>query len=143
MNNITDAQRVLLDTLKSKQPDLEVRWNEERGVAGLLEGNLLSWPRSQEPEAVLETFLQQYGTLLGPGNMTKAYRLTSIKRNANRGEYRIRACQIFDDIPVFGATLLIFAGKGRGVYRSQSSFWREIKLEAKRRIDERELAKQL
>lgn len=143
MKNINRIQKQLLEKVKSEVPDLEVRWNEEHGVASLLEGKLLPWAKIQKPDMIVRVLLSQYGVLLGPPDVIEKHNVNEVRRDRKDGGYRARAYQVLDDLPVYGATLLMFASEERGAYRVQSSFWRDVKVSAERRLDERELQRRL
>lgn len=143
MKNINRIQKQLLQRVKSQVPDLEVRWNEEHGVASLLEGKLLPWEKIQKPEMIVRAVLSQYGALLGPPDVIEKHKVNEVRRDRKDGGYRTHAYQVFDDLPVYGAALLVFASEDRGVYRAQSSFWRDVKVSAERRLDDRELQRRL
>jgi Zn-dependent metalloprotease len=143
MANISQTQTQLLEKLQAQVPDLEVRWSEERGVADLLEGRLMFWDKIGEPERILPAVMAEYGVLLGPPEIAKGHRVTGVSQDKKRGGYRARACQVVDSLPVYGATLLVFADRERGVYRVQSSFWREVKVTAEKKLDEKDLKDQL
>ena len=143
MEAINEDQRQVLDELESQVPDLEVRWNDERGVASLLEGKLLPWDQERGPKGIVSAILDRYGLLLGPPDVVEGHRVTGIGQDAKTGGYRARAGQIVNDLPVYGATLLVFADEERGVYRVQSSFWREVRVTAERELDEDDLRRRL
>jgi len=130
MENITTRQRRLLDSLLQRIDGLKVRWDDTRGTAAVLTGALLSAPPqgmdpTEESEAVLKQFLEEYGLLVGPENVLRAHRFVNAQ-SSNRGHVRIRAMQLADGLPIHGATLLLFADRERGVFRAQSGFIRDV-----------------
>jgi Zn-dependent metalloprotease len=129
MKNITQTQQLLLERLRASAQTIEVRWHEERGVAAVLQGGILPDARAGdgpagEPAAILERFLEEYGALIGPEKTAAACRFVESRRSP-AGQVRIRAMQTAGDIPIHGATLLLFADSERGVYRVQSGLYRE------------------
>jgi Zn-dependent metalloprotease len=142
MKNISKIQGELLEKLRSQLPELIVRWNEERGVASLLQGYLIPSQRIKEPDEILYAVLSEYGVLVGPQDVLKNHRSTGV-RPAKKGGHCARAHQLFKGLPVYGATVLAFANEERGVYRVQSSFWREVKVTAEQELDEEDLQKRL
>ncbi|MCC6861985.1 MAG: M4 family metallopeptidase [Bryobacterales bacterium] len=139
---MTANQERLLEALRKRAPGLTVRWNEERGVASLIEGRLLPWERIKGTENMLRPVLADHGELLGPPDVLEGHRPAGARR-LRTGEVRAKAFQVFDTLPVYGATLLAFADVERGVYRVQSSFWREVKVTAGQRVKETELEPRL
>lgn len=142
MKNVSETQEKLLEKFRSQLPELNVRWSEERGVASLLQGRLIPWERFQKPDEILRAVLAEYGTLLGPQDVLESHRSTGFGP-AKGGGYRARGYQVFTDLPVYGAAMLAFADEERGVYRVQSSFWREVRVTAERKLDEEELQRRL
>ena len=161
MENISDRQRQLLDCLREEMPDLTYRWNEERGVASLMEGNLLPWRqdpgRAQKAEAgrqedmvegLAMAFLDKYGILVGPEDVKSGISGLSYKRDWKKGGFQIRMGQVFpfpgkEALPVFDAVLLIFVDRERNVYRAQSSFWRDVRLSGVQTISRENLSAHL
>ena len=143
MENITGEQRRIFDTFKDRGVEVDVRWSEERGVASLLQGKLLPWASIAAAGGIIPAVLAEYGPLLGPPDVAENYRETEGKAGAQAGIYRPRAYQTFHGLPVYGATLLAFADEQRGVYRVQSSFWREVKPSGDVQIQEADLQPRL
>ena len=65
MKNITPEQKELLDRLYARDPDLEIEWDDVRGVAASIRGHLGLQP-SMEPGGKLQAFLEKFGPLVGP-----------------------------------------------------------------------------
>ncbi|MCW4026242.1 MAG: hypothetical protein NWE76_02000, partial [Candidatus Bathyarchaeota archaeon] len=124
MENITSRQRTLLYELQSRDEKLEIRWNTPRGVAAVLKGNLFDW-QEEEPEELLGKWIKRYGPLIGSTDIEDNYEHTGTTETKS-GNLRIRAMQKFANIPIFGATLLLFVDRNKGVYRVQSGFYRDI-----------------
>ena len=64
MRNVTEKQRELVARLRAIDPELVVRWDETRGVAGSIRGKLWASTEGQgpgaaeaSPEAALDGFL--------------------------------------------------------------------------------------
>lgn len=131
MKNITRKQQQLLESLQAREKAIEVRWDEERGVAAVLQGRILPDVKpgsgsAGESAAVLARFLAEAGPLVGPEKTAEACRFVEA-RSSKPGCLRIRAMQLAENIPIHGATLLLFADSERGVYRVQSGLYREVK----------------
>jgi len=130
MKNLTDTQREYLDRLMQKDKGADVRWNDGRGTATLLRGTLIDPDQlkgsiQEDPEAILDTFLEEYGPLVAPEDSKETIRF--VKTHITKGDrIRIRAMQVADGIPIHGATLLLFAEEGKGVYRAQSGCFRDV-----------------
>jgi Zn-dependent metalloprotease len=139
MENVTTQQRELLEKVREKVPDLSLRWNDERGVASMIEGNLLPWNKIGKPDEIVRATVKQFGLLLGPSDISEKYKVIGTRHKKEKAGHRGEAYQVFDNLPVYGANLLVFADEERGVYRIQSSFWRDVKVTAKLKLDEREL----
>ena len=132
MKKVTKLQRETLDRLMQRDKGASVRWNDDRGVASVLSGRLLP-PASvrndlkENPEAVLKAFLKELGPLIGPKNSIGSMRF--IKANNVKGnQVRIRAMQVAKGIPIHGASLVLYASAERGVFRTQSGCYRDVKL---------------
>ena len=138
MQNVTEAQWQMMDAVLAQVADLDVRWSEDRGVASLLAGQLLPWERFGSPDSITTAVLEAYGPLVGPADVVHNHHVTDVTTD-RKGVYRARAFQVYMGVPIHGATLLAFADDKRGVFRVQSSFWREVEVTAQLRLDERDL----
>ena len=132
MENATQLQKDLLGRLMQRDKAATARWNDDRGIASVLGGQLL--PRDgvasdlrNNPESVLKAFLEQHGPLIGPENTAETMRFVQSK-NAKGKEIRIRAMQVAEGIPIHGASLILFADAERGVYRAQSGGYRDVEV---------------
>lgn len=132
MKNVTKLQKETLDQLMERDKGASVRWNDNRGAASVLRGQLLSSDRVRNdlkgnPEAVLNDFLEELGPLVGPKDSIDSMRFVKVER-AKGNQVRIRAMQVADGIPIHGASLVLFADTQRGVFRAQSGAYRDIKV---------------
>ncbi len=127
MASMTRAQRQLVDELRSRDPDLTIRWDEDRSVASVLKGGLLSWDPEQAPEDLLEQCLRKFGALIGPSDVLDNYEYVGAT-TSKAGHLRVKAMQTAQDLPIYGATLLVFADRRRGVFRVQSGFYRDVEM---------------
>nr|NLI51193.1 hypothetical protein [Propionibacterium sp.] len=134
MKNITNEQRTLLEALRERGRVDQVRWSEERGVASLLRGRLLGPEQARTVEEAVKAVLEEYGPLVGPPDVADSWRPSPL--TGPRDARKIRAFQVFRDVPVYGATLLVFLDDQGGVSRLQSSFWREVKVTAEADLKE-------
>ncbi|UCG70246.1 MAG: hypothetical protein JSV09_04315 [Thermoplasmata archaeon] len=124
MENVSLEQRRLIERLQSRDEKVEIRWNDPRGVAAVIKGNLGDW-KGEEPETLLNSWVTIYGPLIGPTDIIDNYEYSGTSESKD-GNLRIRAQQKFFDVPVYGATLLLFLNRDRGIYRVQSGFYRDI-----------------
>lgn len=69
MRRSTPRQEALLAAVSSAFPGANVHWHDERGVASSLRGSLVSGPLQDAP-VVFRTFLDVYGELFGPPDLT-------------------------------------------------------------------------
>ena len=132
MNNVTELQRETFDRLMERDRGASVRWNDDRGAASVLRGELLPPEQvrndlKQNPEAVLKTFLKEFGPLIGPKDSINAMRFVKAK-DAKGDQVRIRAMQVAEGIPIHGASLVLYADAKRGVFRAQSGGYRDVKV---------------
>lgn len=139
MKNSSDLQQELMEKLRDQVEDLEVRWNEEQGVASVVEGTLIPWGEVQEPESMIPVVLREFGPIFGPPDIVEHYQVTQIRDDRDGTRFRARACQVLEDLPVYGATLLVFADTERGITRVQSNLWRDLNITARQRLDETDL----
>lgn len=130
MKNITDIQREYLDRLMQRDADVKVRWHDGRGIASVLRGTLVSPEQTGRDiegnaERILGAFLKNFGPLVAPEDSVRT--IHYVRTHGKKGEkQRIRAMQFADGIPIHGATLLLFADPGKGVYRVQSGCFRDV-----------------
>ncbi len=69
MRRITPRQEALLAAVSSAFAGVNVHWDEERGVASSLRGPLVSGA-IPDADAVFRKFLDDYGELFGPPDLT-------------------------------------------------------------------------
>ena len=74
MRRITSQQQALLDAIKRTFGDIELHWDEERGVASSLRGRLVP-ASAQDVDAIFRKFLEEYGPLFGPADVVSHLRL--------------------------------------------------------------------
>ena len=130
MKNVTDTQREYLDRLMQHDKGATVRWHDGHGTASLLRGALIAPEQvkgiiEENPEAILDIFLEEYGPLVATEDSKETIRFVKT-HSAKGGGIRIRAMQVAKGIPIHGATLLLFANTRTGVYRAQSGCYRDV-----------------
>ncbi len=125
MENITHEQRALLERLSDADPDVEIRWDDERGVASSIRGRL-GVSDSTEPEAVAVAFLDVYGPLVGPADLPRGLQLLRAERDDIGWDHLIYAYSVGDEIEVFGAKLAVHASGDRSVIDVESNLWRDL-----------------
>jgi Zn-dependent metalloprotease len=141
IRNIEAAQKEKLNSLLKKTPDLTIRWNEDQGVASLIQDHLIPWKEVNKPEEIIPAVIRKFGPLIGPPNVPENYRMVDV-RETKQG-FRAQACQLQQGMVIYGAALVAFGDRKRGIYRVQSSFWREAKVTAKKRLEEKALQEHL
>ncbi len=142
MKNIRQEQSTLLAELKRRSPELRLRWSEERGAAHTLTGSILPWARIRDPAAIIRETMRSVGPLVGPVDAQGGFREVSVRKD-RRGGFRAKAAQIVKGLPVYSATVLVFADRKRGVHRVQSSFWRDVDVTAMQRLKQGDLRRRL
>ena len=95
MRNVSERQDRLLKRIRTRVPDLVLRWSSMRGVASLIEGTLLPWKKVKRANNIIITFLREYGTLVGPPGILKAHYVTEVKQSKVTSTYRVKAYQVF------------------------------------------------
>jgi len=81
MQNLTDRQTELLKELQTIEPELQFEWDDVRGVASYMRGNLSVAVETREnPESTLGAFLEKYGEVFGPPDLLRA--LDLLRRQA-------------------------------------------------------------
>ena len=95
-------------------------------MASVLKGRLMDWD-SEEPEELLDKWLREFGLLIGPSDVRDNFEYVGTTRSKARHS-RIRAMQTAQGLPIWGATLLMFADKKRGIFRVQSGFYRDVEV---------------
>jgi Zn-dependent metalloprotease len=141
IKNINATQKRVLAKLHKQKPKLTIRWNEDKGVASLIEDQLISWKEIKEPENIISAVLRKFGPLIGPRDVLENHRVVSIKKT-KRG-FRVQACQLKQGMVIYGAALVVFGDQEHGIYRIQSSFWRNVKITANKKLDEKTLQEHL
>src|SRR5210317_1776288 len=116
MINITALQKDLPEQLVAREKRTQVRWNEKRGVAALLKGRLGTYRKGLKPNSIMRHALRFYGPLIGPENILENYRVVSV-RESREGGLRISAVQLYNDLPLYGGSLTVFADKKRCIQR--------------------------
>lgn len=152
MRNITDRQRELVARLRAIDPELVVRWNETRGVAGSVRGKL--WPGTEgqgpdiakaSPEAALDEFLSVYGALFGPPDLSmKSLRTLRSKQDDIGWRHLVLLHRLPQKgkkkaLEVYGAKLAAHFDQEGTLIEAQSSLWRDIRIDAEVRITSEEL----
>jgi len=117
----------MVNRAREQDPDLTIRWSEDRGVAAVLIGQICEWKKGESPNKLLASFLREYGPLFGPRDILKNHELVGVEKRKG-GHVRIRAMQKVGGVPIYGATLLLFADRKRGVFRVQSGMYREVEV---------------
>ena len=145
MRNITEDQEALLTRLYALDPDLIVRWDEGRGVASSVRGEL-SRATEGEPQQALLAFLAAYGEVFGCPNPEGRLRQVQSKADelgwthleyqdthphpATQDAPRRRRRGRDERIDVYGSRIAAHFGPDGGLVEVQSSCWRETRLEA-------------
>jgi len=127
MKNSTPKQRKILKALQEQDPNLSVRWSEERGVAAVVAGGIMTRQQGETPDQLLNRFLRKLGPLFGPANILKNHDFIKVEKRKGR-RLRIRAQQRAKGLPIYGATLILFVDNKRGVFRVQSGFHRKVEV---------------
>ncbi len=159
MRNITESQPILLGQLQDSDPELNVQWDEVRGVASSIRGRLTA-PPAVEPtnlrafaEPNIQAFLETYGELLGPPNITRSLRLLR-SRTDDLGWVHLEFQQYYyldgeqptareliqdDAIEVYGSKLAAHFKSDGTLIEVQSSCWRDIRVDEDIRINPQQL----
>jgi len=159
MRNMTQRQPLLLGQLRELDPKLNIQWDEVRGVASSIRGNLTD-PAAVQPsnlQAVAQpnslAFLEIYGELLGPPDISRSLRLLRT-RTDDLGWVHLEFQQYYypegeqpalrelvqeNAIEVYGAKLAAHFLPNGILREIQSSCWRDIQLENEVRIGIEEL----
>jgi Zn-dependent metalloprotease len=134
VKNISPVQEELLEKHKKKIDAAALRWNEKRGVAALLKGRLGTYRKGLKSGAILRRALSQFGPLIGPEDILKNCRVVSVRKTRDRG-LRIRAVQIHDDLPLYGASVVVFSDSNRRITGILSTCWRDVEVTAAQRVE--------
>jgi Zn-dependent metalloprotease len=157
MRNITEKQRELIAKLREIDPELVVRWDETRGVAGSIRGKLWLGTEGQgpgageaNPEAVLDGFLSVYGALFGPTDLSMNSFKKLRSKNDDIGWTHLVFMHILqqediigasrrEGLEVYGAKLAAHFDQASMLTEVQSSLWRDINIDVDVRINPGEL----
>lgn len=122
--NISDARKRLLSQLPRVAP-VKLRWDEQRGVARVLRGDLSRVvrldPGRDAPQAVTERFVRRFGHLAGPPDLWE--RLAPARLRVDRSrfthlEYQVRHPS---GLEVYGARVVAHFDGGARLVQLQSS----------------------
>ncbi|REJ43461.1 MAG: bacillolysin [Microcystis flos-aquae TF09] len=159
MRNITQRQPSLLGQLREIDPNLNIQWDEIRGVASSIRGNLTTAPAVAptnlravaEPNSL--AFLETYGELLGPPDISRSLRLLR-SRTDDLGWVHLEFQQYYypngeqpalreliqdNAIEVYGSKLAAHFLLDGILREIQSSCWRDIQLDNQIQIGIEEL----
>ena len=152
MQNITSDQKELLDRLMERDPDLTVEWDEARGVAAMVRGDLAA-PSGGEDAAEANTrdFLSDYGMLFGPPDLIETVNLLR-ERTDDLGWAHLEFQQTYnaeiapdkrEDLEVYGSRLATHFSPEGALAEVQSSCWRDIQQDNQARLGVEELRERL
>jgi hypothetical protein len=152
MQNILPEQETLLEKLQEIDPELSFEWDEVRGVASYVRGELV--PGSDSPgdearsENLVKRFLAEFGGLFGPIDLNKKLRILR-KRKDDLSWNHLEFQQLhFSDknrdrqrkpLEVYGSKLVAHLRPDGTLTGVQSSCWREINLETEATISIKDL----
>jgi Zn-dependent metalloprotease len=153
MQNLTDRQTELLKELQTIEPELQFEWDDVRGVASYMRGNLSEAIKTQDnPESTLSTFLEKYGELFGPPDILSALDLLQ-RQDDDLGWTHLEYQQIYyspgnekqhgEKIEVYGSKLVAHFNADGTLIEVQSSCWREIQVSNDQRITPGQLKEML
>ena len=129
----TELQQSLLDKLRDADPDLEVDWDDARGVASRARGQLpASADNADVAEAALRSFLDEYGALFGPEDHNRTL-LTGRTTGDDLGWTHVALQQVVpggeglpagtEFLPVNGGSLAAHFAPDAALTEVQSSCW--------------------
>ena len=159
MRNITQRQPSLLGQLREIDPNLNIQWDEIRGVASSIRGNLTTAPAVAptnlravaEPNSL--AFLETYGELLGPPDISRSLRLLR-SRTDDLGWVHLEFQQYYypngeqpalreliqdNAIEVYGSKLAAHFKSDGTLIEVQSSCWRDIQVDRELAINPQQL----
>lgn len=151
MRRITPRQEALLATVRGAFAGVNVHWDEERGVASSLRGSLSSGA-IQDADAVFRKFLDRYGELLGPPDLSSHLHL--LRDRTDDLGWRHLEYQMTHPAPKGSANpgepLEVWGSKVAGHFNAvgdlvevQSSCWHEVHEPAGPTIDAKALRESL
>jgi hypothetical protein len=137
--NITELQNRLLDELKIIDPNTVIIWDEARGVASSVQGNLTcvnGQPNSLEP--TFKSFLRKFGPLFGPLDLESTIKLLDVQTDDLTWTHlEFQQLHTTETSPSQQKlTYVVYASKLAAHFRPdgflvevQSSCWRDIQLQ--------------
>jgi hypothetical protein len=155
VENVTAQQEELIARLQARDPELFVDWDEHRGLARVIRGNLASEGTGADEEAqpILEAFLEGYGALVTSSDSNSG--LALLRRQSDelgwthleyQQTYRVSvpgakagARRRALAVEVYGSKLVGHVTAQGQLIEVQSSCWREITLEDAPRVLEADL----
>lgn len=153
MRNVTPNQKRLLDQLRRVDPEMQITWDDARGVAARLRGNLARPSGSgAEPDDTLRRFVSEYGELFGPADLMR-----SLRKLRSRGDdlgwthiayfqtYSTAAMRERQEAPleVYSAKFAAHFLPDGSLKQVNSGCWRDLRVDRESRITLEELRERL
>ena len=140
MENITQEQQNLLDQLTALDAAVEVRWDEARGVASSIRGEIgPGIDAAIDANDKTGSFIGAYGPLLGPADLPQGLELLRRRSDELGWEHLVYAYSVGDGVEVYGAKLAAHYDADGTLVEVQSSLWRDVEVDTEPEIGPDEL----
>ena len=150
VKNVTVEQLDLIETLRENVPGITVYWDNVRGVASSIRGDL--WKlveEKKEPKDILTAFLKIYSPLFGPrGFFPENAKLLRERRDELEFEHIFYLqthplMELKKELEVYGSKLAAHIDEHKRLIEVQSSFWRDVKVERKIEVAREEVGRRM
>ena len=125
MENITTEQRALLDELQAMDDALEVEWDDIRGIAASIHGQI-GPSAPMDAEGQVAAFLESFGPLVGPPDLPHGLQVLQRERDDLEWEHLVYAYLVDGEIELYGARLVAHLDAEGALVDIESSLFREL-----------------
>lgn len=113
--------------------DLEVFWDEERGVVASMRGRLGPGPPLDPADQVVE-YLGELGILFGPPDLPRGLLLLHRDEDDLDWAHLVYAYLLDGEFELYGSRLVAHVDASRGLRAVESSLWRDLPVDMNARV---------
>jgi len=133
--NRLDAMKALME-LRGRDPELEIRFDENTGCVATINGNLTD-PSQEDPLEIAYNFMDRYSSLLNVKNPRQEFVLAK-NTSDEFGFTHIKFNQVWQGIPVWGAQIGVHLKSNGVIYYVNGSYYPSPEISVQPKISEQE-----